>query len=186
MEAQWYGPPAVGYTLDSSAMLAAEHPSANRTTRMPYTTVTLPPDSRLTVKVAARPTQLLQILYPTEMMPKGPIVFSNSCSKPRLARLTCVVEGWRTSKGFELSAGAACIRYSTAYLLSLCQPLHLSVRTSARNRVIDEPRDAGSTSSFGACLAMGLFVASKDIVSYTSAPGQIATIRSGVLSLARA
>lgn len=79
-------------------MLAAEHPSANRTTRIPYTTVTLPPDSKLTVKVAASPTQLLQILYPTEMMPKGPIVFSNSCSMPRLARLACVVEGWTTSR----------------------------------------------------------------------------------------
>ncbi len=103
MEAQWYGPPAVGYTLDSSAMLAAEHPSANRTTRIPYTIDTLPPDSRLTVKVAASPTQLLQILYPTETIPKGPMVFSNSCSMPRLARLACVVGGWMTSREHELT-----------------------------------------------------------------------------------
>jgi hypothetical protein len=66
MEVQWYCPPAVGYTLASSARMAAQQPTSTKMTIGPYTRIAGPPSGMVREKVAAIPAPLLQMFQLAE------------------------------------------------------------------------------------------------------------------------
>jgi hypothetical protein len=65
---QWYCPPAVGYTLASSANVAVHAPTNTTMIMGPYTSVTGPPWVIARAKVAARPAQLLHMIQPADIV----------------------------------------------------------------------------------------------------------------------
>jgi hypothetical protein len=66
MHVQWYCPPAVGYTLASSAKVKAQAPTSTSMMMGPYIKMTGPPWEIARAKVAAMPAQLLLMIKPAE------------------------------------------------------------------------------------------------------------------------
>jgi hypothetical protein len=83
---QWYCPPAVGYTLAISAIVAALEPTKIKMIIRPYTRVTDPPEAMERAMVAATPAQLLQIFHPAPMIARVPMSREVSDCKLRHAR----------------------------------------------------------------------------------------------------
>ena len=73
-----YWPPAVGYTEASSPIVSALHPTIVKHTTIPYMRVTEPPWAMVKARVAATPSQLLQMFQPTATM-----------SRPEMSRSVC-------------------------------------------------------------------------------------------------
>ena len=75
IEVKWYWPPAVGYTLASSAMTRLIHRYITVVDMVPYISVIGPPCIKAIWMLVERPAQLEQMLKHNANIVNGPIFF---------------------------------------------------------------------------------------------------------------